>query len=74
MGVDHLLADDIARLQKIEVEYWTTLAVVATLVERIQKSTGETEIHVTDKEVTDRPDLKAWRTSGDNYISLVASR
>lgn len=72
MKRDDALAQNVARLCDLEVEYEMTIRVLAVLVERVQQLTGSGEVQISDQAVADQPDLTAWRN--ESTISLTTAR
>lgn len=74
MKQDVMLAQDVARLVNVEIEYDLTLRVLAVMVERVQELTGADEIQISDQAIYDRPDLSAWRNAAKRTICLKTAR
>lgn len=74
MKRDDALVQNVARLADLEVQYDTTIRVLAVLVERVQQLTGSAEIQISVAAIIDQPDLNAWRDASDSIISLTATR
>lgn len=73
MKRDDGLLKSVERLCDLEVEYDMTVRVLAVLVEREQRLTRMGEIHVSDADLADQPDLTAWRDPS-GFIALKATR
>lgn len=73
-GTQSALAAEVDRLCGIEVEYTTTLSVLAIVTTRLQAATGEKQIVVTDKDLLEPPDLIAWRDTAAGSTIIKTAR
>jgi hypothetical protein len=73
MKRDDQLLKSVERLCDLEVEYDMTIRVLAVCVELLQGQMRQDEIRVSDAQVTDQPDLTAWRDPA-GYTVMKATR